>query len=192
MAAWKLKKLIFIPLVFIAVSVLAEGPRYQHNDTFVQQEVENIYQDIRSARNLTNGRILQIQSFTTETSSSSILATFRPSNLTLSITPTSSSSKIFVAASARIQNGAIQTDSCYFTLARNGTNLGGVLGFHALEFGSATNLAAVPMAITYLDSPATTSATTYDVRMKNSLGGVSCMVGGTTSKQSIVLVEIGQ
>ena len=137
------------------------------------------------------GRIIQVKSFTTETSSASVVGSFQASNLTLSITPLSSSSKIFIAASARVVNSAIQTDSCYFTLARGGGNLGGTLGFYELGFGAATGSAAIPMTLTYLDSPATTSATTYDIRMRSG-SGVTCTVGGTTSKQSIVLVEIGQ
>src|SRR6185436_5241295 len=54
-----MKKLLFILL--LAYPCFAEGPEFRHKDTFVQQEFDNVYQDLRtkisSPLNISSGTI---------------------------------------------------------------------------------------------------------------------------------------
>ena len=111
----------------------------------------------------TTGNVLQVvsASFSTETSftNSSFVAT----PTTLSITPTSSSNKVLVSAVLPIQSGT--SGIVTFTLYRNSTNLGDSSGGFGRFYDASKDYNAT---ILYLDSPSTTSATTYTVYIKTS------------------------
>ena len=82
--------------------------------------------------------------------------------LSVSITPTSASNKVLVMAtvSCGISNAG---DLVFLTLARDGTAIGG--GVDATIMGEArTTDRSYNFSTQFLDSPATTSATTYNVR----------------------------
>jgi hypothetical protein len=70
------------------------------------------------------------------------------------------------------------------TLYRNSTNLGN----SNTGFGYMTSSANTIPCITYLDSPATTSSTTYTIYTKTSAGTVYINTGAETS--TITLMEI--
>lgn len=108
--------------------------------------------------------ILQIQSFTTNTSSSTTSVSFVPSNVTVTITPKLATSKIFVWATGNANNGA---DEAYYTISRNGTNLASTTGLAGI-------LANVDEELSLMayDSPSTTSAVAYTVYMRNKTGGI--------------------
>ena len=118
------------------------------------------------------GKVLQVVNATDSTERSTSSGTFvtASSTLTLSITPSSASNKIFVICSTFIQPQGSGNDT-YITLYRNSTNLGATNG-----------------TLTFLDSPATTSATTYEFRMKVSAGTSYINANSTTG--SITAVEI--
>ena len=98
--------------------------------------------------------------------------------LSVSITPTSASNRILVLASVAI--GA-SSDFSYFRLLRNGTviDVGDAAGSRVqvtgagIYSGSSTiyDLAQIP--VTYLDSPATTSAVTYKFQARNGASGTT-------------------
>lgn len=129
---------------------------------------------------LPSGTILQVLSMEmTATGSYSTSATTAATPLTLSITPTSSSSRIFITGRIATGGGELWTGGG-FTLYRNSTNLN-----NAVNGSSGTNSGMMmlfwnpydgqtsasqknPFAInhipiSYVDSPATTSSTTYTV-----------------------------
>ena len=99
----------------------------------------------------------------TSTTSSSFSAT----NLTATITPTSSSNKIHIAVSGDyyIPSGVEGAIALY----RGSSNLGSS-DFGFLFVQSAGGELAAPFSIDFLDSPNTTSATTYTVYIKRSSG----------------------
>lgn len=45
-----MKRLFFIGLLFLPSLLLAEGPLFQHKDTFANQEFQNVYQDLRNEK----------------------------------------------------------------------------------------------------------------------------------------------
>jgi hypothetical protein len=138
------------------------------------------------------GQVLQVvnaydQSFTTSTS-----RTYVDTNLSLSITPKFSTSKILVVAN--IMGGCNSGRGIALRLTRAGTQIlvfmdgGGSIG---TAYNTYNLIAGMP--ITYLDSPATTSATTYKIQYCAPISGTAYVgfydtVQATTS--TITLMEI--
>ena len=106
--------------------------------------------------------------------------------LTLSITPSSTSSKIIVIANV----GGLQTYNSStgynFQLVRDGT---GIIGFGAF-YGYPTSMYTVGGQLTYLDSPATTSSITYKVQHQRAFASGSGVVNGDGSTSFFTLMEI--
>jgi hypothetical protein len=113
-----------------------------------------------SALQASSGRVLQVVQGTLSTSvSTSTSNTWVTTGLNASITPSSSSSKILATISG---NGSAQATNVQgvFTLYRNSTNLSpSTYGFSQLY--SSAGAIQSEMTFSYLDSPATTSSTTY-------------------------------
>jgi len=119
---------------------------------------------------LTTGKILQAVTNThatrfTTTSTSFVAAT----GYTVAITPSATSSKIFVIASSMVDTGASGRVG-YATLYRDSTNLGDAEGIGAVYSDSGRAYAPITMSV--LDSPNTTSAITYQVYWRTNGGSV--------------------
>ena len=137
--------------------------------------------------------MLQVVSANTTTITSIVSATYTDTTITATITPTSATSKILILASAisylykdpstSIGAGArLVRDST--TLFTNGNaQIVTVTGAGYIDFAHMASWS-------YLDSPATTSATTYKIQAKtNGSVEVRYQVGNDTSV--ITLLEIG-
>ena len=109
------------------------------------------------------GSILQVLSATDSTERSTTSTSFVTASNTLSvaITPTTSSSKILIMVNTGLFKAT--AGSGFLTIYKNSTNLGGTGGM--AQFQQAFYSSA---CITYLDSPATTSSTTYQLYFKSS------------------------
>jgi hypothetical protein len=123
----------------------------------------------------------------------------------ISITPTSATSKIFAIVDGNIgsQDGVVATR---IRLLRNTTaiSIGDASGTRILassEGLSASGNHMTPVAISFLDSPATSSATTYKLQMATTGGGQTSYLNrgtadpdgyGVRSASSITLMEIAQ
>lgn len=91
---------------------------------------------------------------------------YQTTNCTATITPTSSAHRIKITVSGPIRNAAAAGAgvSAFLTLANGTTSLASTAnGFQ--QMGSLATV--IPASINYIDSPATTSAVTYNVRIKN-------------------------
>jgi hypothetical protein len=136
---------------------------------------------------LPTGSVLQVVNASLQIGLNSTTSTsFVSSPLTASITPTSSSSKIFIVVSSQ---GVVSSTSYVtaYTIYRNSTNLGSSTGMTFI--GSAQSMS---LSLSYLDSPATTSSTTYTVyfRVNGGTGYMGDTLGGVSPISSIVLMEI--
>ena len=139
-----------------------------------------------AAARLPTGSVLQVVTVTSNSQFSTTSSTFVTTNFTTSITPTSSSSKIFVMANAGVW-AAGANDQPVYTIYRNSTNLGSsVRGFGQI-YSAAGGLQG-EMAMQYLDSPATTSSTSYTVYMKINSG--TGYWGADNGTQVLTLMEI--
>ena len=138
------------------------------------------------------GKILQVVTATDSTSRSSTSSSFVTASNTLSvaITPSATSSKIFILYTGAIQNAGATNATAWFTIYRGATNIGG--GSNS-ALGSAyinANNLVQNMSIGYLDSPSTTSATTYQVYFKND-NSTTVYLNAQGTLSSITAFEIG-
>ena len=127
-------------------------------------------------------RVLQVVTGITNTQTSTGSGTFSDVGLSASITPQATSSKILVMAQLNWYNTG--ADKVTFSLNRGATKINETnpLG------GDANNLDSVAF-LTLLDSPATTSATTYKVQFRTS-GGASYLRASATATCTIFLIEV--
>lgn len=141
-----------------------------------------------SKASLPTGSVLQVVNATYSSQATTGSATWTATGLTATITPISATSKILVTVS---QNGLYKNafdTAMGLRLVRNSTT---IITFEtqALYNGAAVRSSA-SSSTTYLDSPATTSATTYKTEFSNAYatGAVYVQVNSDTS--TITLMEI--
>ena len=134
-------------------------------------------------------RVLQVVSATYSTQTTSSSSTYADTGLTISITPSSASSKILVLVS---QNGCVKFNSdtsMELKLFRGATDLG-IFGSGAGITSSSGNNGFGSCSHAYLDSPATTSATTYKTQFKSISNTDSVRVQQNSTLSSICVMEI--
>ena len=136
------------------------------------------------------GKVLQVVNFTYNTVVNTTSATYTTTNLTLAITPASASNKVLVTV---FQNGVGKDtpsgSAVGLKLFRDATDLLTFGGAEAYTQNTDTNYVG-SAGVTYLDSPATTSATTYSTKLNsgNNVGNAGVQKSSATS--SITLMEI--
>jgi len=132
------------------------------------------------------GSVLQVVqgTYSTETETSS--STFTDTGLTASITPSSASNKVLVIVSQDIgkRTNDLQAN---LRLMRGATSLG---NFASLATNSAVTVFGTGNGGAYLDSPATTSATTYKTQFNSSNGLAAARVCSGGQLSTITLMEI--
>ena len=141
------------------------------------------------------GKVLQVVNASTSTMVEVISTTYSDSGLSATITPTLSTSKILVIYNQSLftTRAAIQTSGS-IRLLRGSTVVQTLGEIHAINVGGASSITMNSgSGSSYLDSPATTSATTYktqiNVNTTANNGGAQAQANGTLS--SITLIEIG-
>ena len=136
------------------------------------------------------GKVLQVVSVTYSTNVTNSTGTYTDTGLSASITPSASTSKILVLVA---QNGCYRDGQTGIglKLLRGSTDImqfGQYAGYNA---GSSGRGVVSGIATTYLDSPATTSSTTYKTQLANPESSGSVGVQGYSCISSITLLEIG-
>jgi len=136
-------------------------------------------------------KVVQIVNATYSTETSSSSSTYADTGLTATITPTSASNKILVFVN---QNGCGKTSAniyqgLYLQLVRGTTQLN-EFAINSLYTETALRMTNLSFSTSYLDSPATTSATTYKTRFKSGNGTASVNVNGDGSQSTITLLEV--
>lgn len=117
-------------------------------------------------------------------------STFQTSNLSASITPSSSSKRVKITVTGSISIAASTGQNAQVSLFRGASNLAtGADADFSRVFSAAAQTIISPMHVTFIDSPATTSSTTYAIKIKNSDNATT--VGfGTNEDQVMILEEI--
>ena len=127
------------------------------------------------------GKILQVVQGT-------LTSSFVATGLNVSITPSSTSSKIFVTTSGYLDSqnpgSSIAMEA---TIYRGATNIGATNGMISAYIESSRNRTNASMSI--VDEPSTTSATTYEVYIK--ADGSTFDYNSQSSKTTIIAMEIG-
>jgi hypothetical protein len=131
------------------------------------------------------GKVLQVITATDSTGRTTTSTSFVTGSNTLSvtITPSSASNKIYVLVSGNMQS--VSSQDTYYTIYRGATNLGNVNNGFVYLLG----YTYAGQCMSYLDSPSSTSALTYQVYMKTDSGGTARIPTGT-STASITCFEI--
>lgn len=134
-------------------------------------------------------RVLQVVQASVATQVTTTSSSYVTTTLNTSITPSSNTSKVLIVVSLPFTNSANQDSN--LTIFRGtvaGTNLATNASVGFGFFSGGTQAIAVPFNATYLDSPATTSATTYTVGMKTAGGTIAAFIGN--AQGTITLMEI--
>lgn len=141
---------------------------------------------------LPTGSILQVVNATYSTAVTTTGTTLIATGLTASITPKSSTSKILVLIVNPLRRGATSPNGYGMTVRiyRNGSSIFQAMGNLGYTDPSSNFAQSWLAPITYLDSPATTSSTTYAMYFASALSGnqaTSCVDGDPAT---ITLMEI--
>jgi hypothetical protein len=137
------------------------------------------------------GAVLQVVSATTSANTSTSSTSYVSTSLTASITPTSSTSKILVLVSGgELDNNSTSGVAIYATIYRGSTNLSTGSSPSAMS-GCYSGTARIQstLSCSFLDSPATTSSTTYTVYVKANQSA-TVFFNANPNQACITLMEI--
>ena len=115
------------------------------------------------------------------------------SGLSVTITPTSSTSKILIATTftTSSSSGGTAFANGYIQLLRGSTAISS--RFQGMSYPSGGNVNTLinsQTSINYVDSPATTSATTYKVQVNNIQSSANLTANGDAASVQIIAMEI--
>jgi hypothetical protein len=137
------------------------------------------------------GKVLQVvQTVATNTTSNSTSTYAAATGLSVAITPSSATSKVLIMLRHQTYASAADaSNSLNLRLYRDATNI----HYYGTELGLVnTAVKKQLMASTvYLDSPATTSSTTYSVQFANYINGAAVAINDPSSQMTITAMEIG-
>ena len=136
------------------------------------------------------GAIVQVVNATNTTQASSSSTSYADTGLTATITPKSATNKILVIVDqSTLKTAGNSGNAVNLKLLRGATTLWTLQSQHdtatAVQFNGVTSM-------NWLDSPATTSATTYKTQFANNVAAsaVYVQINGSTSPSSITLIEV--
>lgn len=143
------------------------------------------------------GKILQVIQDTVSGEVSTTSGSFVDTGLDVTITPAATGSRILLIATcgnvAKL-NGNVN-NSVYLELVRGTTQI--YFGADGTHFTNTDGyLYAGPISFSYVDSPSTTSATTYKVRFRSYISGQTSIInkstsGSSTIQSTLIAMEIG-
>ncbi len=170
----------------ITVTVGGGGTGGGNQSTLPTAGSNSVFSSITSTG---GGKVLQVVQATYSTATSSSSTTLADTGLTLNITPSSASSNVllwmFMPTAKTTGNS---NNSVILQLQRNGTNVLQAYEMHKNfvdqnYYGSTT--------LTYLDSPATTSSTTYKVQFRNRVAAADVIICKDDQTAVLIAAEIG-
>ena len=137
------------------------------------------------------GKVLQVITATDSTFRSTTSTSFVTASNTMSvtITPSSASNKVFVIVSGNLYQ-VTPPKYAIATIFRGATDLGAASNKGLTNLYANPNDLGVSLCMTILDSPSTTSATTYQVYFLSGSGGTAYLNENNT-KGCITAFEIG-
>jgi hypothetical protein len=138
------------------------------------------------------GAVLQVVSATTTTTASTTGTSFVDAGLSASITPLSTSSKILVLVNTPNYCASAATHGVT-TVFRGTVASGTNLNSHSNNFGFGSSYqddSKTSVSACYLDSPSTTSATTYSTAIRRESGTGTVYMSINNDMATLVLMEI--
>ena len=142
------------------------------------------------------GKVLQVVQDDDQSNFSTTSTTYQDTGLSVTITPSSASSKVLITVAGNesfVQNTGTSTSWYgYFRLVRTSTQLQQVIigGYDFASSSGKTFYAGINFG--YVDSPSTTSATTYKVQARCEAAGYNIGYNASSTRiASIIAYEIG-
>ena len=135
------------------------------------------------------GAVLQVVNATYASETSTTSSSYADTGLTATITPTLNTSKVLVLLyhNGITKTAAVNYQQMSIKLVRASTD---ILVSSGIDYTATASDASTTFAASILDSPATTSATTYKTTFNSAgVASVTIQAGGSTS--TITLLEIG-
>ena len=180
-----------------AVTSPQEGNACYLKDTDVIQVYSGSAWVVKSGGG-SSGKLLQVVQSVTSTGVSVAGTTFADTGVTGTITPSATSSKILVMVSQTFLGLASAADEAIsLKMLRGATEIfqNGGTGHYISGYVKATGATATGIGGTnsmiYLDSPSTTSATTYKIQGRNEKAGGTVYFQEQAASSTITLMEIG-
>ena len=135
---------------------------------------------------IATGKVLQVVSTSTTTEASTTSTSWQNTSLTANITPSATSSKIYIIGSTNGQSAG-SNERNNLSIFRDSTNLGD----SGQGFGRSLNADELmeKAAISFVDSPSSTSQITYALYFRSG-GGNAITFDANACKASIILMEI--
>jgi hypothetical protein len=142
------------------------------------------------------GKVLQVVQYILVGEASTSSGSFVDTGLDVTITPSAATSKVLILGQVNQANrpSGNVNNSIGFNLRRASTDIYEMGDLHMFTSVSADQMQTSGFGITYLDSPATTSATTYKLRYKSYTAGQTVKINSFntyTVSSSILAMEIG-
>ena len=140
----------------------------------------------------TASKVAQVVSATYNTATTTTSTSFVTTGLSASITPTLNTSKVFILVS-NSGYGSANTNTSNYTIFRGtvaGTNLATGTSASMAQIYSPSGDSSMPIVASFMDSPATTSATTYTFAMKSGAGTTTTHAQKDGAQATITLWEI--
>ena len=135
------------------------------------------------------GKVLQVVQGTTTTNASNSTTTMADTNLSASITPSAATSKVLVIVTQHCEKTAGNAgNTIALRLMRGATE---VFINQYLLYTNSSLINRGLQSFSYLDSPSTTSATTYKTQFANDGNNAAVAVQSSNQMSTIILMEIG-
>ena len=163
------------------------GVNKVQDNTIVNADINSSAAIAGSKLVMPTGSVLQVVNMLTETEFSTTATTMQDTPLTLSITPTSASSKILIIVNALGCTAPDTTAGITFTLQRATTSIIGDITNHLFGESAGMN---TNMTIIKYDAPNTTSSVTYTLQARNRVSTTVKFNSHATEPSTVTLMEI--
>jgi len=134
------------------------------------------------------GKVLQVVTSSTSTIASTTSTSYVPTNLAVSITPSSTSNKILIIFNSSALHTTASHNAISLALFRNSTELYVPQQYIGWDTSSSDNQDVV--GGTYLDTPSSVSSISYNLQFKSKSGGSIKNVQANNSTSTITAMEI--
>ena len=140
---------------------------------------------------LGTGKILQVVRVTDTVDRATTSTSFVDASLSISITPTSSSSDILLMCVAFCDTRRSSSGNNLSVLQITDSSNVAIDGAEKMQFGETAGLVSqFSVTVCGFDSPATTSATTYKLRFKANTAGTTAQIFGAQNTTQLYALEI--
>ena len=133
------------------------------------------------------GKVLQVVTGTTSSSTATSAGSFVATSLTANITPSATSSKIVALVCGGEADTGASGRNMHSTIFRDSTNLGDSTAGMVTNYGASSRIQG-NSSVGIVDSPSSTSQLTYTLYIKS--GGGSVTLNANSCLTSLILMEV--